>query len=145
MSLADLIDDLLVAEIRPDSPNLASAETRASTSLSPNSPHSPRDLGADRHWWIHFPKLAPVEALFSQAVTPDEALAAFPGAVAVERIPEIPKKPVTPEQADELRELVALIFADANDAERAEVFAVACADREAALATFRLLAADSPE
>lgn len=53
--------------------------------------------------------------------------------------------PVTPSQAAELRELVALIFADANDTDRAEVLRVAFADSEVALTSFRLLAADAME
>jgi hypothetical protein len=51
----------------------------------------------------------------------------------------------TPEQATELRELVAVILSDADDAERAEVLRVALADAEAALTSFRLLAADAIE
>jgi len=46
----------------------------------------------------------------------------------------------TPEQASELRELVAAILPD--DAERADVLRVACADPEAALTSFRALVAD---
>ena len=53
--------------------------------------------------------------------------------------------PVSPSQAAELRELVALIFADADDTDRAEVLRVALADAEAALTSFRLLAADTVE
>jgi hypothetical protein len=51
----------------------------------------------------------------------------------------------TAEQAAELRELVAVILSDADDAERADVLRVALADVEAALTSFRLLAADARE
>ena len=51
--------------------------------------------------------------------------------------------PVTPSQAAELRALVTLIFAEANDTDRAEVLRVALGDPEAALTSFRLLAVDA--
>jgi hypothetical protein len=49
----------------------------------------------------------------------------------------------TPEQAAELRKLVALIFADADEVGRGGVLRAALADPEAALTSFRLLAADA--
>jgi hypothetical protein len=51
----------------------------------------------------------------------------------------------TPKQAAELRELVAVIFPGESAADLADVLATACADPEAALTSFRLLAADVAE
>jgi hypothetical protein len=48
----------------------------------------------------------------------------------------------TPEQAAELRELVAIVAASWPEAERAEALAVALADPEAALISFRALVED---
>lgn len=48
--------------------------------------------------------------------------------------------PARPAQTSELRELVAIIFADDSEADRAEALAVAMADADAALVSFRSLA-----
>jgi len=48
----------------------------------------------------------------------------------------------SPGQRQELRELIAIILARDTEAERAETLAVACADPEAALTSFRALVAD---
>lgn len=48
----------------------------------------------------------------------------------------------SPGQRQELRELIAIILAGDTEAERAETLAVACADPEAALTSFRALVAD---
>jgi hypothetical protein len=49
----------------------------------------------------------------------------------------------TPEQATELGDLVALLFGEDTDAHQADALAAALADAEAALTSFRLLAADA--
>lgn len=48
----------------------------------------------------------------------------------------------TPEQRQELRDLLAVVLANDSDTEREETLATACADPDAALTCFRLLAAD---
>ena len=48
-------------------------------------------------------------------------------------------QPANPEQEAELRELVAIVLADADDTDRAEALAVALADPESALPSFRAL------
>lgn len=48
----------------------------------------------------------------------------------------------TPEQAVELRDVIAVILANNSEAERAEALAIAVADPEAALISFRALAAE---
>jgi len=58
-----------------------------------------------------------------------------------ENFPEIPAT-ASPGQRQELRELIAIILARDTEAERAETLAVACADPEAALTSFRALVAD---
>ena len=102
------------------------------------------DPGAHRHWMIRFPDLDPIEAMFSPAMTLADALAAFPGAVTAEPVPETPRRAATAEQAAELRELVALILADGSEQDRTEALAVALADPDAALLSFRMLA-ESPQ
>lgn len=49
----------------------------------------------------------------------------------------------SPGQRQELRELIAVILAGDTESERAETLAVACADSDAALTSFRALVADS--
>ena len=47
----------------------------------------------------------------------------------------------TPDEAKELRQLIGIVLADSPIEEQREALAVACADPEAALQCFRLLAA----
>lgn len=57
-------------------------------------------------------------------------------------LPEPSRRSATPTEASELRELVALVLANADETDRAEALALALADPEAALLSFRALAAD---
>jgi hypothetical protein len=82
-----------------------------------------------------------VEVICTPDATAGEVAALYPGA-RIEPLPKPLRWIATALEAVELRKLVVLIFADANDVERAEVFAVACTDAEAALRSFRTLAAD---
>ena len=59
-----------------------------------------------------------------------------------ENFPEIPRT-ASLGQRQELRELIAIVLARDTEAERTETLAVACADPEAALTSFRALVADS--
>ena len=141
MSVSDLIEDLLLAEIRPPSPGVAPAESQSGKGLSPHSPHSPVDLGAHRHWQIHFADHEALEVIFTPEATRTEVGAPCPGA-RIESRPASSRPSATPAEAGELRELIALILPDADEAEQAQALAVALADPEAALASFRALAAD---
>ena len=59
-----------------------------------------------------------------------------------ENFPEIPRT-ASLGQRQELRELIAIVLARDTEAERTETLAVACADPETALTSFRALVADS--
>ena len=96
--------------------------------------------GKARRWRISFPKLAPIEVLFTPEATRVEALAACDGAVEATPIHEGARRTATAAEADELRALVATILAGASDYERSEALATAVADPTAALACFRVLA-----
>lgn len=88
-------------------------------------------------WLMHYPAGA-VEVRFSPEVTRGAALAACPGAIAAEPIPETPKRKPTEAEAVELKRLVALAYAD--EADRAEALAAALADTDGALTCYRGIA-----
>lgn len=100
--------------------------------------------GAHRCYSVHFQGLGPIEVLFTPAATLAEVEAIYPMAT-VEPVPEPSRRPATAEQANELRELVALIVANGSEQDRAEALAVALADPDAALLSFRTLATQSPQ
>ncbi len=79
--------------------------------------------------------------MFTPEATLAEVAAIYQGAL-IEPLPDSPRSSATPREAAELRELVALILPDADDNERAYALRVALADPEAALTSFRVLAAD---
>ena len=95
---------------------------------------------AHRRWWIHFPDREPLEVIFAPETTRTEVAALYPGA-RIEPLPAAPWRAATPAEARELRELVALILDGADAAEQAQALAVALADPEAALTSFRALVA----
>lgn len=97
-------------------------------------------------WLLHFTDRDPVEVYFSPVVAHTEALAAYPEAVAAEPIPEVVKRTVTTQEAAELSRLAARVaaFHQFTEADRAEALHHALADPDAALACFRLLAAEIP-
>jgi len=99
---------------------------------------------AARRWQIALTDTAPMEVIFIPEVTRAEVAAIYPGA-RIEPLPDSLRRAATQAEADELRELVAVILSDADDAERADVLRVALANAEAALTSFRLLAADAME
>jgi hypothetical protein len=97
------------------------------------------ELRADkaRRWRITFPKLAPVEVLFTPEATKEEVLAACFGAVEAVSLPDPTTRAATPAEAAELHKFVNAVLADASENDRAEAFAIALADPEAALEYFR--------
>ena len=68
-------------------------------------------------------------------------MAACPGAIAAEPIPETAKRKPTEAEASELKRLVAAIYADDTEADQAEALAHALSDHEAALESYRAIAA----
>lgn len=97
-----------------------------------------------RRWLVCFPNLDPMEVLFTPDATRAEVAAIYPRA-RIEPQADPPQRTATPAEVAELPELVALIFADDTEDHRAEALAAALADPEAALTSFRLLAADAME
>ena len=85
-----------------------------------------------------------MEVLFAPDATRAQVAALYPGA-RIEPQRDPPQRSTTPAEAVELRELVALVFADDTEQHRAEALAAALTDPEAALTSFRLLAADTME
>lgn len=92
-------------------------------------------------WSIAFPNLPAITVAITQEATHAEVAAIYPGA-RVEPLPDPTRRKTTLAEADELRELVVLILADADEGERVEALNVALADPEAALMSFRVLAAE---
>jgi hypothetical protein len=97
--------------------------------------------GPSRRWRITSRMGPAMEVLFTPDATRVEVAALYPGAT-IEPLPDPPRRTATRTEADELRDLITLILANDTDAGRAEVLATACADPEAALMSFRLLAAE---
>lgn len=100
--------------------------------------HVERDSGAYRCWLIRYPNAPPIQLLFTPTATQAEVSAIYPGAQ-IEVLPESVEREATPAEAAELVKLLALLLTDANDAERAEALAVALADPDYALTSFRAL------
>lgn len=85
-------------------------------------------------WMMRYPDEA-VEVRFSPEVSRGAALAACPGAIAAEPMPEIPKRKPTEAEAAELSRLVSLAYPD--EADRAEALTAALADPDGALICYR--------
>ena len=113
---------------------------RSGLPAAPAMPTSRPDAPV-RCWKIHFPNLDLVEVIFAPGATRAEVAGRYPSA-RIEPLPVAPWRAATPAEAVELRELVALILADADEAEQAQALAVALADPDAALTSFRALAVD---
>ena len=90
-----------------------------------------------------FPNLDPVEVIFTPDATRAEVAAIYPGAI-IESLSDPPRRQATEAESAELRSLIERVLADTPD-EWDEVHRIACADPEAALITFRLLAAEAME
>ena len=118
----------------------AESVARVATVAVANSPTL--ETATAQRWQVRFPGGDPMEVLFTPVATRTEVAAIYPGAM-IEPLPEPPRRTATQAEANELRELIAVILADADDAERADVLRVALADADAALTSFRLLAADA--
>jgi hypothetical protein len=88
-------------------------------------------------WSICYSDMPPMEVLFTPPATRAEVGKVYPGA-GIEALPEPIRRDATPLEVGELRKLVARVFVD--DADRAEALAVALADPDAALPSFRALA-----
>lgn len=95
-----------------------------------------------RRWRVTTTAGAPLEVLFTPDTTAQQVAAIYPGA-SLQSLPDAPKRQAMPAEAVELRELVAVVLADASDAERAEALRVALADVEAALTSLRALTHDT--
>ena len=91
-----------------------------------------------RSWLVRFPNCNPMEVIFAPEATRAEVEAIYRGA-RIEPLPEAIRRAATAAEADELRTLVSLLYADADETDRAEALTIALADPEAALASFRAL------
>jgi len=96
-----------------------------------------------RRWSVAFPDLDPVEVVFTPEATRAEVAAIYPGA-RIEALLGPTRRAATSAEAAELRALVRVVLADAPQ-EWDAVTAVALADPEAALTSFRVLAAEARE
>lgn len=127
--------------------NDAAPEREALAGLAELALAKPAEVVAEaprRHWQVLFPNRPAMEVLFTPDATRAEVAALYRGA-RVEPLAEPAWRTTTRAEADELRELVASIFAEATEAERAEVLRAALAGPDAALTSFRLLATDAME
>jgi hypothetical protein len=111
---------------------------RAATAI-PAMRESPAAYQA-RQWRISYPNGAAIDMLFTPAATRAEVAELYPGAT-IELVPDTAMRTATSAEADELRALIAAILADDSEASRAEALAVALADPDAALMSYRALAA----
>ena len=96
-------------------------------------------LPADR-WLVHFADRGRLEVILSEPATHTAILARYPTAVAAEPVVRR-AKPATERDVTELRRLLNIILADEPD-EIAQSLAIACADTDDALMSFRALVAD---
>ena len=93
-----------------------------------------------RQWRIGYPNGAAMDVLFTPSATQPEVAELYPGA-SIEPLPGTATRAATSAEAAELRGLVAAILPDDTEASRAEAVAVALADPDAALASYRTLVA----
>jgi len=98
---------------------------------------TPLDSGRHSRWRVAIPDRV-FEVRTAPALTDAEMSELYPGA-AFEPMPNAACRGSTPAESAELRDLVRLVLADAPH-EWDEVYRIACADPEAALTSFRLLA-----
>ena len=94
-----------------------------------------------QQWRVCYPNGAAMIVLFTPTATRAEVADVYRGA-SIEPMPDTLTRTATQVEADELRCLVNAILASDSEANRAEALAVALADPDAALASFRALAAD---
>lgn len=95
-------------------------------------------------WLIHFPERDPVHTCCLPEPTHAEVMAMYPQAIAAEPMPERIRNQATPEQEAELRALVAAVgvaYAFTHE-ERQEALALALSDPDAALQSYRAMAAE---
>jgi hypothetical protein len=79
-----------------------------------------------------------MDVLFTPEAMAEEVSAVYPGG-AIEPIPEMRKRKPTAAEDVELPTLIAEVLRDDSEAERAEAFAIARADPDAALLALRAL------
>jgi hypothetical protein len=123
------LTDTLRASIRSNKPALLAE-------LAANS--EPYAHARARLWRIRYPNVATMDVLFTPEATAEEVSAVYLGA-AIEAIPEVTKRKPTAAEVEELRTLIAEVLRDDSEAERAEAFAIARADPDAALLALRAL------
>lgn len=96
-----------------------------------------------RDWFAEAATATPATpATVTASKQPSVATVATVSVANTENFPEIPRT-ASLGQRQELRELIAIVLARDTEAERTETLAVACADPETALTSFRALVADS--
>lgn len=95
-------------------------------------------------WLLHFLDRQPTEVWFSPAVTHDEALGAYPDAVAAESLTERTDTCTAANviERDELMSLVEAIYSEDTDQDRQEAIEAALADPGGALQCYRTIAAE---
>ena len=95
-----------------------------------------------RDWFAEAATATPATpATVTASKQPSVATVATVSVANTENFPEIPGT-ASPGQWQELGELIAIVLARDTEAERTETLAVACADPDAALISFRALVAD---
>lgn len=113
---------------------------RSALAAAPAAPAWRPDVPA-RRWQIRIAGRDPMEVMITPGATHAEVAAIYPGA-RIEPLPDRLRRKATAAEAEELRPLVAVILGDADETDREEPLTVALADPEAALTSFRALAAD---
>ena len=106
--------------------------------------NSPTVETATGRWRVHYPDRPSVEVLFAPAASHSDVAALYPGGK-VEPLAEEAGSDATPSEEAELRQLISFVLADATDAREgdyAEALEIALRDPEAALMSFRALAAN---
>lgn len=95
-------------------------------------------------WLVHFPERDPVHTCCLPEPTHAEVMVMYPEAIAAEPMPEHIRHQATPEQEAELRALVAavgVVYAFTHS-EQQEALALALSDPDAALQSYRAMAAE---
>jgi hypothetical protein len=124
-------------------PNIRGTECVFPANDAASDPTGVNKLGAHRAWRVSFPKLDPMEVLFTPEATHAAVASIYPGA-AIEPVIHLARRRPTQAEADELRALIqAVTERDRWPADEIEgAISAALADPDDALTSWRASAAE---
>jgi hypothetical protein len=131
----------VTADVTPEpAPMLVCTSVTPVTAQNSNA----EDVATYWHWLVHFENREPLEVYFNPDASFDKVMANYPDALAAEPLPERTRRTPTEDEAAELRALVASVGAaySFTPGEQAEALALALNDVDAALMSYRAMAAE---